>query len=271
MFTRMIYPLSLRERISWRARKFFPKAIDKNVRLQFDKNLKMDLSNADVGHQSIIFNGFYELGLTKNIVAHAKKGGVFFDVGANFGYYTCLWASKKRGNKVFAFEASPLNLAPLQNNIAKNKLDDSVTIVPNAAGKEKGKLKFDLGNRSKQTGWGGLSIADDSTLVEVDVITLDRFCQTNGITKIDVLKIDTEGADTWVLFGAEKLLREKKIDHIYFEHNPARMKILDIKEDEAQTFLENIGYKVVRQGPNDFYACPKKSDFHLNKLHSNQF
>ena len=77
MFTRMIYPLSLRERVSWRARKIFPKAKDRDVSLEFDKNLKMDLSNTDVGHQSIIFNGFYELDLTKKMVASPKRAGYY--------------------------------------------------------------------------------------------------------------------------------------------------------------------------------------------------
>ncbi len=258
MFTRFIYPLSLRERISWRARKIFRKPSDRNVSLEFDKNLRFDLTHTDVGHQSIIFNGFYELDLTKNMIELAKKGGVLFDVGANYGYYSCIWAGKKKGNKVFAFEASPVNLEPLKNNISKNGLQDAITVVPHAAGKEKGKLKFNLGNQSNQTGWGGLSIQEDAQNVEVDVDTLDSIAEKRGIEKIDVLKIDTEGADTWVLYGAENLLRQKKIDHIFYEHNATRMKLLGIGEDEAQKFLESLDYIVEKQSPNDFYAYPNK-------------
>ncbi len=258
MFTRMIYPLSLRERVSWRARKIFPKAKDRDVSLEFDKNLKMDLSNTDVGHQSIIFNGFYELDLTKKMVALAKKGGVLFDVGANYGYYSCLWAAKNKENRIYAFEASPVNQGPLKNNITKNGLSKAITLVPNAAGKEEGKLKFSLGNESNQTGWGGLSISEDTDCVEVRVITLDNFAEANGVGKVNVLKIDTEGADTWVLYGAENLLKKKKIDHIFFEHNAPRMKMLGIKGDEAQQFLEKLDYTVERISPNDFYAYPKK-------------
>src|SRR5213592_1215939 len=108
MLTRIIYPFSLREKISWRVQKLFPNVHGKNISLQFNKKLKLDLSKNDVGHQSIIFNGYYELELTKSIVKLGTNGGLLIDVGANYGYFSCLWASQNSKNKVIAFEASPV-------------------------------------------------------------------------------------------------------------------------------------------------------------------
>ena len=259
MLTRNIYPLALREKISWRIQNLYSNIDDKNISLQFNKKLKLDLSKSDVGHQSIIFNGFYELELTRTIVKLGLKGGLLVDVGANYGYFSCLWAAQNSINKVFAFEASPVNLQPLNNNINKNCLSEAITMVPIAIGKEKGKLKFDLGNESKQTGWGGLSLKNNSSSIEVKVDTLDNYAENNNISKIDVLKIDTEGADTWVLYGAKRLLKEKKISHIFFEHNFERMKLLNITKSEAKGFLENLHYVVEQHSPTDFYAYPKSS------------
>jgi FkbM family methyltransferase len=245
MLTRFIYPLWVRERLFWRIRKIYPFIKEKNVSFEFDKNLKFDLLKTDIMHLSIIFNGYYELKLTKNIIKYATRGGgVFFDVGDNYGYYSCIWASKNPKNKVFAFEASPLNVKPLRNNVNKNMLSDAITIVPMAVGKEKGKLKFDLRNESKETGWGGFSLDNNSNLIEVDVITLDDYAVQHNITKIDVLKIDTEGADTWVLYGAEELLKNKKIGHIFFEYAESHMHSLNILPNEAKDFLEKLNYKV---------------------------
>jgi hypothetical protein len=75
MITRMIYPFSLRERIAWKISKFFPNVNDKNISFIFDKKIKFDLSKYDIGHQSIIFNGYYELGLTCQMLKFAKRGG----------------------------------------------------------------------------------------------------------------------------------------------------------------------------------------------------
>lgn len=256
MITRVIYPLSLREKLSWRIQRLYSHIPEKDIPLEFNKKVTLDLSTTDVGHRSIIFNGFYELGLTRSIVELGNIGGVMVDVGANYGYFSCLWASLNSLNKVIAFEASPVNVDSLINNVRKNGLSEAITVVPTAAGKERGILKFDLNNESQQTGWGGLTIANTPRSIEVEVDTLDSYAEIHNIIKINVLKIDTEGADTWVLYGAERLLKEKRICHIFFEHNVTRMQLLKINVSEAKNFLEKLDYTVVQQSPTDFYAYP---------------
>jgi len=216
----------------------------------------MDLLETDFGHRRIIMNGFYELSLSREISKFAQSGGVFFDVGANYGYYSCMWASINANNKVFAFEASPKNIDPIKNNISKNNLDNQVVINQLAMGKEKGKLQFNLATEDNQSGWGGITIDHNTESVEVDVDTLDNYTAQNGIDQIDVLKIDTEGADTWVLYGAKRLLEQKKIKHIHFEVNLPRMKLLNISPDEAPKFLNSVGYTVQKVSDSDYYAFP---------------
>lgn len=258
MITRFIYPLSLREKISSRLLRFYTGINDKNILLNFNKNLKLDLLNSDLTHRSIILNGFYELALSKTLLKLGAEGGLLVDVGANYGYFSCLWAAQNANNTVLAFEASPLNIEPLRNNVNKNLLSNKVTVIPNAVGKETGVLMFDLMNENKQTGWGGFHSYDDTTSVEVKVETLDNYASKNNITKIDVLKIDTEGADTWVLFGAAKLLKAKKIKNIFFEHNIWRMQALGIEGGAAREFLAEHNYIVEELSPYEFYAYPGK-------------
>ena len=257
MFTRCIYPLALRERLFGRMNKYLKnKPLEyKNVSLQFNKKLRLDLTPADYCHRNMIINGFWELIQTEEMLKIAKQqGGLLVDVGANYGYYTCLWADAKHENRVVAFEASPLNVGPLRNNIEKNGLNNKIKVEPFAAGKEKGKLKFDLRNDEQETGHGGFSLEENKpSLVEVDVLTLDEYATQNGIEKIEVLKIDTEGADTWVLYGAKELLKAHKINHIFFESNNS-VNNLNILPNEAKDFLENFGYKVVPMGIGDSYA-----------------
>lgn len=61
---------------------------------------------------------------------------------------------------------------------------------------------------------------------------------------VDVLKIDIEGADTWALMGAERLLRNKQVGRIFYEENRPRMAELGIHSGEAKAFLESHGYQV---------------------------
>lgn len=51
---------------------------------------------------------------------------------------------------------------------------------------------------------------------EIEIETLDKYCQEHHITKIDLLKIDTEGWDYNVLLGSQKML--PNIKYIQFEH-----------------------------------------------------
>ncbi len=179
-------------------------------------------------------------------------------MGANYGYFSCLWAAQNPQNSVFAFEASPINIEPLSNNINKNKQEDRIKIISRALGKEKGKLMFSLETDDQQTGWGGFTMKGNSSSLEVEVDTLDDYCLTHNMSLIDVLKIDTEGADTWVLYGAERLLEEKKIKHIFFEQNLPRMKMLNIGENEAFDYLQKFGYVAKLHSPGNYYACPKR-------------
>lgn len=202
----------------------------------------------DVISNNIAFNGFYELGLTRQMKQLAKKGtAVLVDVGANMGYFSLLWASMNKANRVIAFEAAPRNLEILKTNIALNNLSDRVALVPKAAGRYTGTMAFDVGP-AEQTGWGGAATVASATTVEVPVVRLDHELPANTI---DVLKIDVEGADTWVLFGCEGLIRKGLIGRIFFEQNKGRMEQLGIAIGEAQTFLRDFNYTCVPFGGSD--------------------
>ena len=161
------------------------------------------------------------------------------DVGANAGYFPLLWASANPESKCIAFEPSPRNIALLKENITRNKLDARIEIKDIALGRESGEFEFDLGPQ-EQTGWGGLVLGANNNSVKVKVERLDDVIPPDMI--ISLLKIDTEGADTWVLQGSEKLLRAKQIKEIHYEQNKMRLRQLGILEGEAAEFLSSVGY-----------------------------
>jgi FkbM family methyltransferase len=250
-----IYPLWLRERLSSRFEKVFNiKKSHNRVPLEFASGCIMSLNPDDTGHKHLIRNGFYELALSKKINKLSKRGGLCFDVGANYGYFSIIWANGNSNNKVIAFEASPNNIDRLKHNIKLNNFDDQINIEHFALGAEKGIMHFYLGDESGETGWGGLVLSENDNSFEVLVNTIDNYCHSNNIEKIDVLKIDVEGADTLVLYGARKMLSNKKINHIYFEQNLVRMEKLKIQPDEPLNFLKELGYTVKKIALNEYYA-----------------
>ncbi len=208
--------------------------------LEFAPAVRMNLHRDDEGHGNIAFAGFYELELTRRIAAQAEAGTLLVDVGANYGYFSLLWTSLNPRNRAVAFEASPRNARAIAQNIARNGCQDCIELHTTAVGKQPGRLRFSLGPED-QTGWGGFAANGDDG-VEVEVVRLDEVF-SDSVT-IDVLKIDVEGADTWVLLGAERLLQRQQIQHIYFEANQERMRELGIGETEAADFLERLGCRV---------------------------
>lgn len=236
-----------RLRLSVWARYYCPtnprwKSLYEAAPLAFAPPTMMSLVMGDVISDSIAFTGIYELGHTRDLVAQARRGGAMIDVGANLGYFTLLWLASHPGNLCHAIEASPRNLPLLTANVSRNDFTSRVTILDKAAGRERGTLPFTVGS-SVQTGWGGFSSAngDGNSTMTVDVIRLDEL--TGLPDEIAYLKIDVEGADTWVLIGAERLLTERRVRHIRWEQNKPRMRQLGIADDEAAKFLKSVGYK----------------------------
>lgn len=250
-----IYPLWLRQRLTHKIEQLFKiKREHLNVPLEYAKGCFMDLNEKDVGHLHIRRNFFYERVVSEKIAGLAKIGGVLFDVGANYGYYSIIWASNNINNKVYAFEASPNNHSFLKENIKKNALTHQVHLESFALGASIGEMNFYLGNEEGQTGWGGLVSNQNEFTVKVKVNTIDHYCNEQNIEKIEVLKIDVEGADTWVLYGAKEMLINKKINHIFFEQNVGRMKRLNIATDAPIIFLKSMGYTVQEISINEYHA-----------------
>jgi FkbM family methyltransferase len=209
-------------------------------------------------HAEIAFTGGYERPLSRLVVRLGTLGGTFVDVGANVGYFSLLWAASHPKNTAHAFEASPRNLPLLNQNVRANSLDDRIAVHDVALGRVAGSAAFDLGPDGV-SGWGGLSIDGvGANIVKVGVKRLDEVLRN---AHVDLMKIDVEGAEAWVLMGADALLQAKRIKCIWFEQNKIRTRNLGIEEDAAQLFLRSSGYSVqpmsdASQDTVDWMAVP---------------
>jgi hypothetical protein len=90
-----------------------------------------------------------------------------------------------------------------------------------------------------------MNFRGDFTAHEINTDTLDNFCNTKKVSKIDVLKIDVEGSELEVLFGAKEILKQT---------NLIQIEILDLKEKfddrylEVKSYLEkNYQFKLIKQ------------------------
>jgi FkbM family methyltransferase len=214
--------------------------------LHFGPTVKMKLVPNDVISDSVALTGIYDLHFTKWLVKIARKeGGTLVDVGANLGYFSLLWCAQHPNNRAVAFEASPRNTALLHYNARSNALEDRIAVRDQAVGMRRGVMQFDLGP-AEQTGWGGFAAEAAAGTIAVNVISLDE--AVSSLSEITLLKIDIEGADSWALRGAERILQEGRVRHVWWEENKPRMRELGIPVGEAQAFMQRVGYEPIPQG-----------------------
>ena len=151
-----------------------------------------------------------------------KTRPIIFDVGANIGNYSKYIFKANSRATVYAFEPHPNTYKKLINKV-KNQ---NFYPINSGVGSENKKLElFDYedndGSEHASLYKNVISDLHKGTPVShiVDILTVDDFITKNNISKIDLLKIDTEGNEFNVLKGAEKALQEKKIKALHIEFN----------------------------------------------------
>jgi FkbM family methyltransferase len=135
------------------------------------------------------------------------KDGVFVDIGAHVGLYSLELASK--ASQVYAFEANELTFNKLIANLQLNDLEDKVTPI-NAACWDKAELLEMYDPNGKEAGGSTLcrSVVEDGKTYAITAHAdkLDKLLKPYDLARIDMLKIDVEGAESKVLKGARKTL-----------------------------------------------------------------
>jgi FkbM family methyltransferase len=143
-----------------------------------------------------------------------KDGDIVVDIGAHIGLYTII-SSKRVGfnGKVIAVEAHPENFEILNRNIQLNQLTN-VIALNYAVYSEEEKLKLYL--PSGESGFTKYNTImpkfakRDEKFIEVTAKPLDKLLQSNGISAVNWIKIDVEGAEFEVLKGAHNVLSDSK-------------------------------------------------------------
>lgn len=175
----------------------------------------------------------------------AAQPAIVFDVGANVGNWT--WGVLQAAAEahleahVHAFEPCQSTFASLASRYRGNR---DVTLVQQACARSAGTALM----RVYKPGAGTNSLAGPiderpSESEEVAVTTVDLYCATAGIERIDLLKIDAEGYDLEVLAGASEMLDRKAIRIIQFEYNHRWIGARNYLKD-AFSLLKPKGYSI---------------------------
>jgi FkbM family methyltransferase len=193
-----------------------------------------------------VYCGLYESQESGWVAQHLRAGMTFVDVGANIGYYTAL-ASSLVGpaGQVFAFEPSPyaaqrLNMLKKENSLSNVKVFESG--VSDTIGETT--LHLQRGSRNHSPTMVPIPNCDSVT---VPLTTLDRFAQENGLSQIDLLKIDVEGYEHHVLKGAHDLLSRGSIKAVLCEFNDYWLRGAKTTISQVEDLLASAGLTATQQ------------------------
>ena len=169
----------------------------------FDVLVRADL---DVGRQ--IWQGQYEPEESRYFRLHIRSGDVCFDVGANVGYYTLLMATVAVGGVVHAFEPQPLTASLLKTNLLLNNIQNAV-VSEAAVGDAQCEVDFVVSADDAYSSLLDTGRKPVLAQTRVAMTTLDIYCETQQLPRIDCLKVDVEGAEERVIRGAARLFNDQ--------------------------------------------------------------
>ncbi len=215
------------------------------------------VSAADGGAQA---SSFVEVERAERIfyLQYLREGMTVFDAGANVGELTLLFSRfVGEHGSVHAFEPTGAGFERLSavcraaslRNVRLNRLalaeaegavrlhvyDDEYLSWTTRAARPLEDYGIDLKPRATE---------------EVPATTVDNYCERNGVARIDLLKIDVEGAELQVLLGAERALRAKRVRCLTFEFGQTTFDMGN-SPDQLEAFLNDVGYAVRNLVPGD--------------------
>ncbi|MEU6715395.1 FkbM family methyltransferase [Nonomuraea sp. NPDC046802] len=152
--------------------------------------------------------GYYEEFEVSVFEQLASVSRSIVDVGANIGAYACTGAARlPRDGRLIAFEPVPENAAYLRRNVEGNELADRVTVEQMAVGAAPGELTVHLsGEQSGKHSAAAANVGTSAGAVTVPMTSIDAYLDGNGLGSPDVIKIDVEGYEGFVLHGATRTL-----------------------------------------------------------------
>lgn len=243
----LLYAFSKIHPINFSSKTFFGKRIYYNLPENF-----MYLFFGLMPHPS-------EVRLTKFIIKNIKPNSIFFDIGANCGFYTLLanFVTKNTG-EVHAFEPTPCTFKLLERTtknlpgVFLNNIVLSDTI---------GNIDFYIRPDSQTMNSLIKPSAGMFQKVSVSGTTIDDYCRRIN-KKPDLIKIDVEGSEDYVIKGSKNILNSSDIIismEVFAEHNDRHL--------HAVKMLLDSGYKpylINNDGDLDLISISKVQE--INKF-----
>jgi len=198
----------------------------------------------DTISREVCFTGRYEPQETQLAVRLLGPGRVVADVGANWGYFSLVCAHLVgRTGRVIALEPHPRLASMLEENVAANALSQVEVhrVAAGATSESKGFVSFDEqgGNWGVSRGAQGSEVPD----FESQAVGLDALLDQRQADRIDLVKIDIEGAEAEAIRGMAAGLERHRYRYVLLECHPAELARMGASVEQSLAPLRRAGYR----------------------------
>lgn len=171
------------------------------------------------------------------------RGQVVLDVGANLGD-VALKAAERVGQdgRVFAFEPDPVSFAKLTDNLKRNQFAN-ITAANIGLGEAAATLTMRVNSAGNRGGNViGTKEGDEETF-PIAIETLDGFVERQGLSRVDLIKVDVEGFEMSVFRGARQTLRRFR-PRLFVEVVDSHLRRHGSSSADLVAFLRDSGYRI---------------------------
>lgn len=213
----------------------------------------------------ILAKGIYEPAVTRAFRTRLRPGMTVVDVGANIGYFSLLSASLVGSTgSVIAVEPNPRNVKALYASAARNGFRH-VHVFQAAASDECGLLFLNVDSSNGTVSPAKGDIDDMLSRETVPALTLDTIIEPSR--RVDLIKLDTEGAEYKVLRGARKFLSASR-PTIISEFSPGQLQCISaVTPEKYLELFVDLGYQISILGESAELPCGTDTKAVLDKAH----
>ena len=238
----------------------------KEVILRLPRGKQMRVSG-ELGDISIIgaiesHGGYYEPHVMRAMDLLIKPDFVCLDIGANIGVMSLAMASAASNGHVYAFEPSPTNYSNLCKNVSLNAVSN-ITPIPVGVGDHEGVVEFNYVPHVAGCSFISTTGVREGIQEQAQIVMIDSVVSEKGISRVDFIKLDVEGAERQALIGSLDTLKRFRpamimefnpvpIERFYGE-NPYDLYVLlneiypniYLIQDKSQGFIRITSYEML--------------------------
>lgn len=208
-----------------------------------------------------VWTGTYELEFVSAVAEAVKPGDVCCDIGAWHGYCGGVMACSGAKRVIF-FEPLPDNCRRIERLVSLNPHLSVFELAACAVAESNGDAVFEIMCQSTMGRLDSGSCDGEAAgpdRIRVDVVSLDSFCAERGITHVDLVKIDIEGAELRALKGMVETISRCR-PRLFIECHSAELTL------QVEEFLTPLGYSVTVIGDHRKSGAHPPAISHLKAI-----